>query len=89
MEMPHDNAEKSAVIVSKNDCSCIQSASKVFTKNETLKVEKHLALTPAAIRSEINVVAPITEFKPIEFESPFYLSDSFYNLSPGRAPPRL
>lgn len=85
----HDDlAETDITTVSEAGCVCLQVAPKAFAKSDKLKFEKHIAT--------IQIVAPIkTEFAaqvvPIKFNftKPFYLSDSYYNLSPGRAPPVL
>jgi hypothetical protein len=74
---------------SDDECCCIQSAPKVFAKSETVKTEKQVAKILPPQRVETVLIAQIASVKSIEFASPFYLSDSFYNISPGRAPPRL
>jgi hypothetical protein len=74
--------------ISETVCVCLQPSPKVSAKSENLKVEKH--------RAAILIVKPIqiafivqTVSAKIDFSKPSYLSDSFYNLSPGRAPPVL
>lgn len=69
-------------------CGCsVQPAPKVFAKNENVKIEKQ-AVTVAVVKlPEAEFAASIVAFESV-FAAPFYLSDSFYNLSPGRAPPR-
>jgi hypothetical protein len=69
-------------------CVCFQSAPKVFAKSETVKFEKRAAAIAALTPPEL---VPVLQTAPvkIDFNQPFYLSDSFYNLSPGRAPPVL
>lgn len=75
-------------LISQDQCCCIQPAPKVFAKSENLKIEKQtLAILPV---SQIAIVfVPQTITIKSEFITPFYLTDSFYNLTPGRAPPIL
>ena len=70
-------------------CECfVQHAPKVFAKSENVKIEKQsLTIAASALPKEVFVLSVIS-FES-NFAAPFYLSDSFYNLSPGRAPPRL
>jgi hypothetical protein len=71
-----------------DDCCCVQPAPKVVAKSETVKPVKqtaaHPAATPAAVAFAAQVI-PAQNCLP----KPLYLTDSFYNLSPGRAPPRI
>ena len=76
------------VIVSETGCICLQPAPKAVAKSENVKVEKHIAGLPAVKPIEIAKTQQIVSAK-IDFSKPTYLSDSFYNLSPGRAPPSL
>ena len=71
-------------------CVCLQTVSKVFAKSERVKIEKQTAaavLTFKQVFESAGVRQSAAE--KIDFIKPFYLSDSFYNLSPGRAPPVL
>ena len=70
------------------DCCCIQSAPRAFSKSETLKIEKQAAVVPST-RIEIKAVSTFVPAENTYFEKPFYLSDSFYNIKSPRAPPRL
>lgn len=75
-------------LVSQDVCCCAEPSPKVVAKSETLKIEKQaLAVLPLST-VEIAFVPQIVSVKT-EFITPFYLTDSFYNLSPGRAPPGL
>lgn len=75
---------------SETECCCISSpAPKVFTKSETVKTEKQVARILPKTEFEINLAPQIVSVKTVEFIRPFYLSDSFHNLAPGRAPPCL
>jgi hypothetical protein len=71
-----------------DECCCLEPSPKVFAKSETLKIEKQsLAVLPVStIRAGF-----AAQTVPVGFElvPPFYLTDSFYNLTPGRAPPAL
>lgn len=86
-----DSAETKNVspVLSEKECCCIKPAPKVFAKSETVKTEKQFAKISSSASVEINVIVQINSVRTTEFIRPFYLSDSFYNLSPGRAPPRL
>ena len=82
--------EAGGVFFSEPECRCIQPATlKTIAKSETVKLEKHLAelsaLTPAALLPAVRQDNQVE----IIFTKPLYLSDSFYNLTRGRAPPRL
>jgi hypothetical protein len=70
------------------ECTCFQLDSKITAKSGTIKFEKYASavsnLTPVKIAFVSRVCTP-----KISFAKPLYLSDSFYNLSPGRAPPVL
>jgi hypothetical protein len=74
--------------VSQPDCCCIQSAPKVSVKIENLKIEKQFSVFNQLSRVE-SAFVPQTILVESEFLTRFYLTDSFYNLTPGRAPPRL
>ena len=70
-------------------CKCsVKSAPKVFVKNENVKIEKQSLTTAGLKLPEAEFSSSIIAFESV-FVAPFYLSDSFYNLTPGRAPPRL
>jgi hypothetical protein len=71
-------------------CECFGDvAPQVFVKNENVKIEKQSVTNAAAVKlPEAAFAASLVAFESI-FTPPFYLSDSFYNYSPGRAPPRL
>jgi hypothetical protein len=73
---------------SDTECCCIQSAPRVFSKSETIKIEKQTAVLLFS-KIEIKAVSPVVSVENIYFERPFYLSDSFYNIKSPRAPPRL
>jgi hypothetical protein len=75
--------------LSQPECCCIKPAPKVYAKSETVKAEKQVAGIHSATRIELDLTLQIVSVKTIELIRPFYLSDSFYNVSPGRAPPRL
>lgn len=92
----HDEAAKTETAVartalsfSETECCCIQAAPKVFAKPRTVKTEKQAARILPPARIETALTPQIVSIKTIELARPFYLSDSFHNLAPGRAPPRL
>jgi hypothetical protein len=75
--------------ISGGNCCCVQPATpKVFAKSETVKSEKHTAALPAINPTPIVFAARIYSLEN-DLPKPLYLTDSFYNLTPGRAPPRL
>jgi hypothetical protein len=80
--------ENAQSLVSQDECCCIEPAPKVVAKSETLKIEKQKLATLSLLPVEIAFVPQIVSVKS-EFITPFYLTDSFYNLTPGRAPPNL
>lgn len=75
--------------LTEGECCCVQSAPKVFAKPETIKLEKQAALVSRISPPEL--LSSVEEYFSPEtvFLKPFYLSNSFYKLTPGRAPPRL
>ncbi len=82
------STEKFQPVVSESGCICLQLAPKAVAKAENIKVEKNLTSVSLETPIEINFVASNAAAK-FDFSKPPYLSDSFYNLSPGRAPPIL
>ena len=82
-----DSPQTVQTLISETECCCVQPARRVFAKSETVKIEKQsLAVLPAfAVKTAF--VSQTVSVKS-EFVAPFYLTDSFYNLTPGRAPPR-
>jgi hypothetical protein len=82
-----DSSETIKTTVSETECCCMSPAPRVTTKTESIKFEKQIAAIPFAALIENKTVSQIFSVK-IDFTKPFYLSDSFYNISPGRAPPR-
>ncbi|HEX8367188.1 MAG TPA: hypothetical protein VF604_01355 [Pyrinomonadaceae bacterium] len=84
-----DAPETTETTISEAGCVCFQTAPKAFAKSETVKFEKHAtAISPLTPPAAVISIPPIAAVK-IDFTKPFYLSDSFYNISPGRAPPVL
>ena len=81
-------SETIQTVVSESECVCFQIAPKIVAKSENIKVEKQVAAIPAIKPIEIIFVRQNISAQ-IDFAKPPYLSDSFYNLSPGRAPPFL
>ena len=82
-----DSTETVQTVISEGDCNCVQPAPKVVSKNENFKFEKQTVALLPKLPVEIKVVPHIVSADVIDFEPPFYLSDSFYNISPSRGPP--
>ena len=70
------------------ECTCFANASSIFTKSSNIKFEKLFLAALAKTNVEIEFVSQ-TALATHAFSKPLYLSDSFYNLAPGRAPPVL
>ena len=75
-------------VISESGCGCVQSVPRVFGKNDSLKIEKQTAAVLPSANVEIKPAATLVSFVTIRLAPPLYLSDSFYNFPPGRAPPR-
>lgn len=82
IESPNTN------LASKADCICAEMTQKVFAKPEALKLKKQAALISRETSVSIAVVQPNKAIRS-SFIKPTYFSDSFYNLSFSRGPPRL
>ncbi len=75
---------------SENECRCFQPVTlKTGAKSETVKLNLQLAELPEKAIQATIVSAPQEISVKNTFAKPLYLSDSFYNLAPGRAPPGL
>ena len=77
-----------AQALSAAECCCVQPAPQVSAKIETVKIEKQAAILNRISLFEIAFVPEIIRAES-RFVATLYLTDSFYNLSPGRAPPVL
>ncbi|HEX8251158.1 MAG TPA: hypothetical protein VF599_23490 [Pyrinomonadaceae bacterium] len=89
-EQTNETDSPAETVTGGDACCCVQPAPKVVTKSETVKPEKQTAALPTAATAPATIVfaaqvIPAQNYLP----KPLYLTDSFYNLSPGRAPPRL
>jgi hypothetical protein len=85
-----DNSpENISASFSENECCCVQSAPKVSAKTENIKIEKQKATVSSPAEIKLISLSQIVTINTVGFVSRFYLSDSFRNLTPGRAPPRL
>lgn len=83
-----NSAETIQTVISETECCCVSPAPKALAKSETVKIEKQsLAILPTT-PIKIAFVQKIVLVES-EFTTPFYLTDSFHNLTPGRAPPVL
>ena len=83
-----ESAEKGTKLNPSAECGCILPAPRVFSKSETIKIEKQAAALPFSM-PEIKLISAVLPAENHYFEKPFYLSDSFYNLKSPRAPPAL
>jgi hypothetical protein len=75
----------------KNDSGCIcgQASSSLYAKSDRPQVDHQIVgFAPAAITPVLANYPRLTVPLPNR-ERPFYLTDSFYNLSPQRGPPVL
>ena len=70
------------------ECACFTNLSNIFTKSSNLKFEKQAAAASAKTAAATVFVSQ-TAPASYTFSKPLYLSDSFYNLAPTRAPPVL
>jgi len=73
--------------ISDSDCACFESAERLSAKSEPIKLH-HQPLAAAKAAAEIEVLAAIVDARFAVYTKPRFLTDSFYNISPGRAPPR-
>lgn len=89
-EMNHAGGSAKTINLSaaENGCVCVPATAKIFAKAGSVKFEKHSAAINLTAPPEFVFDAQKVSVK-FDFVKPFYLSDSFYNLSPGRAPPVL
>ncbi len=71
---------------SNDECCCLQPVPRVFSKSETIKLEKQTAVWTFS-RVENKVVSTIVSVEKVYFEKSLNLSDSFYNIKSPRAPP--
>jgi hypothetical protein len=73
-----------------SSCECfVQAGPRISIKNENLKIGKQ-AIVQTAINPETVLVPAGTAYVSSGFYSPeIFVSDPHYNLTPGRAPPRL
>lgn len=77
-------------VISEKDCCCVASfAAKVSVKSEIVKIEKQTPGFSTALPVRIEWTPRVVSVEIAGFVALFYLSDSFHNLAPGRAPPRL
>ena len=78
-----------SVSLSEDACCCVSSAPSVSAKIENIKIEKQKSVAVTVAQIELSAASLIAAVKTVDFAAPFYLSDSFHNLTPGRAPPLL
>ena len=70
-------------------CSCVDTVSRTFAKSERTSIEHRGAVLAPVVNVPIAHAVVALAGPRIDFERPFYLTDSFYNLSPKRGPPVL
>lgn len=87
-EVKHESAETIQTTISEGECFCIQPAPKLIAKSEKVRIEKQQTAALPYLLSKIKFAVRANPFKT-DFVKPFFLTDSFYNLTPGRAPPVL
>jgi hypothetical protein len=83
-----DVNENAQSLVPQDECCCVAPPPKASAKSENLRIEKqalaNLSLAPVETTSSRQTISVKSEFV-----RKIYLTDSFYNLTPGRAPPNL
>jgi hypothetical protein len=73
-----------------SSCECfLQAAPRVSIKNENLKVAKQAIVQTAIDPERVLVHASLSYVFAGFYSSAIFVSDPYYNLPPGRAPPRL
>jgi hypothetical protein len=83
-----DSSEIARSVATNDKCCCIEPTAKITAKIENLKIEKQtLADVPASLVDATFEEQKITV--KTELIALFYLTNSFYNLALGRAPPVL
>jgi len=88
MTMADGIQDDAPCLAESDECVCDSLRAKIVARLDVLKLKKHAA--HVSIETIVTVVAqPLTTRHEIAFEKPFYLTDSFYNLSPKRGPPVL
>ena len=86
-----DQPDKAAISESAEaSCQCVLQAlaPKAFVKNENKNGKQAIASTPAGPVAEF-VVTGSPDMSGAFFSTEILVSTTFYNLTPGRAPPRL
>ena len=67
-------------------CICFDNSSKLSAKSGSTKLKNQPAIATVAM-ADVAFDTGISDKALSEYAKPFFLSDSFYNISPGRAPP--
>lgn len=90
-EAHHHEASSAQIFpTADNNCCCVvQPAPRAIAKAEKLKIENLQATVSPANLTEFVFLHQKIHSATAEFVTTFYLSDSFHNLTPGRAPPGL
>jgi hypothetical protein len=83
-----NSSETIQTTIYEGECFCIQPAPKLIAKSEKVKIEKQQTAVLPNLSVQLTFAVQKNPVKS-DFSKPFYLTDSFYNLKPGRAPPGL
>lgn len=82
-----DNSSDQTHELSGAGCSCFEIVPKLPAKSESPKLKKHAATNSTESPLPVAFVSH-TVVSLHTFAKPLYLSDSFYNISPPRGPPK-
>ncbi|MET0752764.1 MAG: hypothetical protein ABWZ66_05305 [Pyrinomonadaceae bacterium] len=87
-EVKRESPETVQTTISEGECFCIQPAPKLIAKSEKVKIEKQQIAVVSYLSLQVTFAVRANPVRT-DFVKPFFLTDSFYNLTPGRAPPVL
>jgi len=82
-------SEEIQTVISETECCCVQPAPKVVAKSESVKIGKQILVSAGENKSVSELVLERVHSPSNFHSSQLPITDSFYNLTPGRAPPRL
>jgi hypothetical protein len=86
----HTSLEAEITVNQSDECCCAHSVPKIYAKSEGVSIQKQSAVLLILAPVNLELISQGRSInKTVECPALFYLSDSFYNLPPGRAPPRL
>jgi hypothetical protein len=84
-----DSNESANRLAPHTNCICADTTPRIFAKSERPPLQPNVAVLVHVADSQFASVVLVIAQTRIDFERPFYLTDSFYNLSPKRGPPVL